>query len=209
MDYAASLGLQFDAQARRESLRWEHYYFANSPELQTDSLAFPEQSAFWLNYSRRRLINLGCAVADADALAAQCSAHMRNTYRPEIWVPEEAPAVLAALQESGLILGVVSNRNEAYEKQIQEMGLHERFHFLLAAGEVNSYKPDARIFHAALERTGTLATETLFVGDNYYADVVGAQNAGLRPVLYDLRGLFPEVGCDIIRSFEELINIIK
>jgi FMN phosphatase YigB (HAD superfamily) len=47
------------------------------------------------------------------------------------------------------------------------------------------------------------------VGDNYYADVVGARAAGLRPILYDPRGIFPEPDCETIKSFDELKSILK
>jgi FMN phosphatase YigB (HAD superfamily) len=43
--------------------------------------------------------------------------------------------------------------------------------------------------------------QTLYIGDNYFADVVGARRAGLRPVLYDPKGLFHEPGCPVIASF--------
>ena len=42
------------------------------------------------------------------------------------------------------------------------------------------------------------------MGDNFYADVLGARRGGLIPVLYDRRGVFPDPGCATIRSFDEL-----
>jgi FMN phosphatase YigB (HAD superfamily) len=47
------------------------------------------------------------------------------------------------------------------------------------------------------------------VGDNYFADVVGARRAGLQPVLYDPRALYPEADCPIITSFDQLIPVLK
>jgi FMN phosphatase YigB (HAD superfamily) len=49
----------------------------------------------------------------------------------------------------------------------------------------------------------------MYVGDNYYADVVGARAAGLRPILYDPLGIFPEPDCESIRSFDELKSILN
>ena len=134
---------------------------------------------------------------------------MRENHKPHVWVPEEARTLLALLKEAGYILGVVSNREERYEKQIEEMGIGEYFRFTLAGGEVNSFKPDAGIFQTALERSGTPAPETMYVGDNYFADVVGSRRAGLRPVLYDPIGLFPDAECAVIRSFNQLPSLLK
>jgi len=79
----------------------------------------------------------------------------------------------------------------------------------LAGGEVDSYKPDPAIFEHALQRGNVTAQETIYIGDNYYADVVGARRAGLRPILYDPEGVFPEADCPTIKSFDELKSILK
>jgi putative hydrolase of the HAD superfamily len=46
-------------------------------------------------------------------------------------------------------------------------------------------KPDPRIFEHALSVSGSDASSTLHVGDMYYADIVGAEAAGIRAVLLD------------------------
>jgi FMN phosphatase YigB (HAD superfamily) len=46
------------------------------------------------------------------------------------------------------------------------------------------------------------------VGDNWFADVVGAKAAGLTPVLYDPRGIFDDPECAVIRSFDELPRLL-
>jgi FMN phosphatase YigB (HAD superfamily) len=53
------------------------------------------------------------------------------------------------------------------------------------------------------------AREVIYVGDNYYADVVGARSAGLQPVLYDPLGIFPDADCATIKSFDELNSVVK
>ena len=133
---------------------------------------------------------------------------MRANHHPQVHVPQEARALLAALKETGYILGVVSNREKPFHDRLEEMELAHYFHFSLAGGEVNSYKPEAGIFQAALERSGTSAPETMYIGDNYFADVVGSRRAGLRPVLYDPSGLFPEAGCSVITAFDQLPSLL-
>ena len=101
-------------------------------------------------------------------------------------------------------MGVVSNREKTYWDKLIDLNLSVYFKFSLASGEINSYKPDRLIFEKALEMAGTSASETVYVGDNYFADVVGARRAGITPVLYDPVNLFPDAGCAIIKSFDEL-----
>ncbi|RJP49743.1 MAG: HAD family hydrolase [Anaerolineaceae bacterium] len=206
--YALSLGIALHPEDLTRAARWEHYYFAQSPEIKADGEKFKSQKfendSFWINFGRRRLIVLGCSPVQAVELAPQFSAHMAEHYKPEVRVPEKVPALLADLKNAGYTLGMVSNRDKPFDEQLTEMGLREFFHFTLAAGEVNSFKPDRVIFEAALQRAGTSASETMYVGDNFFADVVGSRRAGLRPVLYDPRGLFPDAECPVITSFDQL-----
>jgi putative hydrolase of the HAD superfamily len=51
---------------------------------------------------------------------------------------------------------------------------------------------------------GCSAATTVYVGDNYYADVEGARAAGMMPILIDPDGIFPDPGCPVIRSLGEL-----
>jgi len=211
-DYAISLGIPLHPEDLTRAARWEHYYFANSPEIRADGEKFKSQKfendTFWVNFGRRRLIVMGCSPAQATDLAPQFSAHITEHYKPEVYVPEEVRVLLTNLKDAGYILGVVSNRDKPFDDQLVEMGLREFFRFSLAGGEVNSFKPDAGIFNAALERSGTSAPETMYVGDNYFADVIGSRRAGLRPVLYDPIGLFPDAGCAVITAFDQLPSLL-
>lgn len=202
--YATSLGIALHAEDITRAARWEHYYFANSPEIQADSATYKGEEQFWTNFGRRRLIVLGCAPSQAAELASQFRAHMHENHKPAVHMPEEVRPLLASLKQAGFILGVVSNREQRYEQQIEEIGLTEYFQFTLAGGEVNSFKPERGIFEEALRRAGTSAPETMYVGDNYFADVVGSRRAGLLPVLYDPSGLFPDAECPVIQTFDQL-----
>ena len=59
--------------------------------------------------------------------------------------------------------------------------------------------------NAALARAGTEASETVYVGDQYQIDVVGARRVGITPVLIDRDDISPQVSdCPRIRSLAEL-----
>ena len=78
------------------------------------------------------------------------------------------------------------------------------FAFSLAGGEVNTYKPGPEIFQHACKRLPVKPQDAAYVGDNYFADVVGARRAGMTPILYDPRSIFEAPDCTVIKSFEEL-----
>ena len=87
-----------------------------------------------------------------------------------------------------------------------DLGLDGIFEFTLAAGEIGIWKPDPAIFDKVLEMEGLQADRCVYVGDNYYADVVSARGAGLTPVLLDPKGVFPDADCKVIGRLPELVD---
>jgi FMN phosphatase YigB (HAD superfamily) len=209
-DYVLTLGLPINEEARLRALRWEHLYWASSTDLRDDLIAHSgETENFWIEYSRRRLVALGASPALSMELAPKVSAHMGEVYKPASIVPEDARRVLPELKQAGYIMAVISNRDKPFQETLDTHGLSEFFDFSLAGGEVDSYKPEPGIFEHALRRVDVNAQEAVYVGDNYFADVVGSRRAGLQPVLYDPVGIFPDADCTTIKSFDELNSIIK
>lgn len=204
VDGATEMGVPFSEEQRRQALRWAHYYFAGSPELANDNETYGhDRDLFLTNYIRRFLTVYGCTQERAAEMAPEIYRQFTASVQREDWIEPAAPATLGKLRAAGYKLGVVSNRSQAFHGLLEELGLGPYFDFALAAGEVNAWKPDSVIFEHAVQRAGTRPACTMYVGDNYYADVVGAQRAGLQPVLFDPEGLFPDPGCPVIRSLKD------
>lgn len=209
-DYVKTLGLHINDEDRLRAMRWEHRYWANSVDLRDDLLAHSaDTEKFWIEYSRRRLVVLGASPGWALEFAPKASLHMGKVYKPESIVPDDVRRTLPELQQAGYIMAVISNRDKPFQNVLDDHRLSEFFTFSLAGGEVDSYKPEARIFEHALQRGKVTGPETIYVGDNYFADVIGSRRAGLRPVLYDPEGVFPEADCTTIKSFDELKSVLK
>jgi HAD superfamily hydrolase (TIGR01509 family) len=124
-----------------------------------------------------------------DALLVELRAVLRPDGRASVlWrsVMPRVPEALARLRdELGLTLVVVSNSDGSVERSLETAGLRPYFTAVLDSAIVGFEKPDARIFHAALEASGANPDRTLHVGDIYHADVAGARAAGLHAVLLD------------------------
>ena len=209
-EYAISLGLKVSPEDSLRAFRWEHRYWASSVALRADLLAHSgETDSFWVEYSRRRLVALGASPAWASEAAPKVSAHMSEMYKPQSIIPDDALRALNAFKHAGYILAVVSNRSKPYVETLEELAIKDFFHFSLAGGEVDSYKPDTGIFEHALKRINATARETIYVGDNYFADIIGSRRAGLQPVLYDPITIFPDADCTVIKSFDELMPLVK
>lgn len=208
MDHAAQLGVPVSPQLRAHIWRWEHQYWAQSAELAADEKEFPNPPDFWKNYSRRQLQAMGCRIEEADLLAPIMSQYMNENYKPQNWIDPATPGLLADLQTAGFTLGVLSNRNEPFDEELESLGIRHFFDYTIYAAEANAWKPDPAVFHYALKKSNILAHQMIYIGDNFFADVVGAKNAGVKPILLDEANIFENPGCIKIRSLAELKNIL-
>ncbi len=208
--YLIENGIDIDPENHLKAMRWEYSYWANSPHLRDDIIAHSmDTDEFWTEYTKRRLLALNLSLEQSTEFAPKVSRHMGESYKPESIVPEDVRRVLPELKQAGYIMAVISNRDKPFQAVLDSHGLSEFFDFSLAGGDVDIYKPEPGIFEHALQRASLTAQETVYVGDNYFADVIGSRRAGLQPVLYDPGGIFADVDCTIINSFDELQSVVK
>lgn len=208
LDCAVRLGAEDSEERRLRATRWTHYYWAQSPELLADQQSFADEDLFWTNYASRHLLAFDCRQELAVQLAPQIHQYMKAEYKPEDSLMEEVPQTLQVLKAAGFRLGVLSNRTYPCLDYLETLGLQSYFDLALVAGEVACWKPEPDIFRHALDRLGLSSEQALYVGDNYYADIVGSQRAGLHPVLIDPEGIFPDAECPVIRKMGELPRIL-
>jgi HAD superfamily hydrolase (TIGR01549 family) len=197
--------LTFCAEARRNVERWTHSFWSGKHNGFARMSDDPD--TFWLDYTLNMLRAAGVEDASLDYAQAIRRA-FDERYRPESYLHPEAQTVLGTLCDEGYTLGLVSNRAEELTPVAMELGLSGYFRFTLSGGQVGSWKPDARIFHRACEMADAVPSECLYVGDNFYADVVGSRAAGLVPVLLDPNDVFPDAGCVRVKSLSDLLSVI-
>ena len=72
--------------------------------------------------------------------------------------------------------------------------MHHRLDVDVAVGSKSHgrTKPHASIFESALTALGVAASEAVMVGDSYEDDIEGARALGMRAILLDRDGLFPD-----------------
>ena len=126
--------------------------------------------------------------------------------------------VLAALDGRGLRLGIVCDvgftGGESLRGLLEREGLLRHFSGWAFSDEVGHYKPDPRIFEAALDALGAQPSEALHIGDLRRTDVAGAAALGMRTARY--RGLHddldsaPGVEADsVLDDHRELLAVVS
>ncbi len=111
--------------------------------------------------------------------------------------------VLATLRARGLKLGIISNWDGRLATLLGGLGIADFVEDVISSAEVGLRKPDPRIFELACERIGVSPSQAAHVGDHHYADILGAEAAGMLPVLIDR---FSDVEC---RSTEAIATLCE
>jgi putative hydrolase of the HAD superfamily len=89
-------------------------------------------------------------------------------------------------------IAVISNADGKIERVLSRCGIADCFESITDSGIVGFEKPRPEIFEAALKTMNARADESLYVGDVYSVDYIGATNAGLQAVLFDVAGAYCE-----------------
>jgi len=96
------------------------------------------------------------------------------------WLPfPNVKSVLADLKRRDARLGVITNWDTTARGILESNGLDGFFEQVIISSEVGCEKPDPAIFELAMRRAAVGPTESLYVGDNYYVDAVGARGVGM------------------------------
>ena len=122
--------------------------------------------------------------------------------------PDPAAAtVLRCLKRAGLRIAAISNTEDGrVNESLALAGLDSELEFLIDSHNVGLRKPDAAIFQLALDRLELQAREAAYVGDSFGHDVIGAQRAGLYPILLDRSAAYAGVAFTRISSLRELVT---
>lgn len=92
---------------------------------------------------------------------------------------------LTHLRAAGYHLAVVSNFDGLLFEILSLTGLSQVFHQVVCSGEVGAYKPDPRVFRAALSRAAVPPSQVVMIGDSERADVNPARRLGMQAILLD------------------------
>jgi HAD superfamily hydrolase (TIGR01509 family) len=101
-------------------------------------------------------------------------------------------------------LGVISNADGKIADILARCGIADCFETITDSGIVGQEKPHPGIFKAALESLAVSAEDSLYTGDVYSVDYLGAKAVGMRCVLFDLPGAYKDRGLPRVESLEEL-----
>jgi len=101
-------------------------------------------------------------------------------------------------------LGVISNADGKIARVLEQRGIADCFQIVVDSGIVGYEKPHPAIFTAALREMDVAADQSLYVGDIYSVDYLGATAVDMRAMLFDVCGAYREGELPRVESLEEL-----
>jgi HAD superfamily hydrolase (TIGR01549 family) len=191
------------------SVVWGSYY----PDAATATFPATEDydRAAEVELTRNLLSKLGFD-ADDETVAVYYSALEEWFSRPGVIRPyPEVTAVLETLKMRGYRLGIVSNWSWNLRDRVTQVELDRYFEVVWASAYAGCNKPNPDIFGQALALMDPPPSRdrTLYVGDSYKHDVVGARNAGISPVLLDRDGAAANPDCPTITDLWQLLPLLE
>jgi len=133
------------------------------------------------------------------------NALVQNTQKSANW-DQILPGTRVALERirQDYAIAVISNSDGRIDEVLRRCGIADCFESITDSGVVGCEKPHPAIFEAALRAMKAEAAESLYVGDVYSVDYVGARRAGMQAVLLDVAGSYREREFPRVESLAEL-----
>jgi putative hydrolase of the HAD superfamily len=159
---------------------------------------------FWWTFHTHLLEELNCEDDQVrDALVA-------NTQKSANW-DQILPGTREVLDriKSQYRMAVISNSDGKIDAVLTRCGICDCFASITDSGNVGHEKPNRAIFDAALGEMKADPSASLYVGDLYSVDYVGARNAGMQAVLFDVAGAYRDREFPRVESLTELENLLQ
>jgi len=154
---------------------------------------------FWWMFYSQLLSEIGL---EDDALRDQLVASIRDSGNWDTIRPGTA-AQLHAIGKRYRV-AVISNADGKIEDVLSRCGIASCFHTITDSGLIGYEKPHPEIFRQALQSMNADPEESLYVGDVYSVDYLGATGAGMKAILMDVPGAYRDKGVPRVESLAEL-----
>ena len=201
------MGIEIEAKALFDSLPAADMYWRNEDSRSPiDKRPLEEKIDFYARYAT--MIMQGAGIEISRDTALQLLAKIQQ-HKWEFKTYDDTLPILKELKKLGLTIGLVSNVVKDMEPTYTQLGIQPYLDFKVTSSEVGCDKPQPEIFMAALEKAQVKPEESIFVGDQYHLDIVGARGVGIKGLLIDRNDYSPEItDCPRIHSLTEITQYI-
>lgn len=120
-----------------------------------------------------------------------------------------AKEVLTELQKKYVLHLITNGFEEVQILKIRNSGIEDFFEEIITSERAGVMKPNKEIFEYALSKTGASTGESLMIGDNFYADIMGAKQVGIDQVWFNpYKEISDSNATYEIENLKELLNFL-
>jgi putative hydrolase of the HAD superfamily len=125
---------------------------------------------------------------------------------PAAWEPYPDVRPALELLHGRYTLGIISDWGISLGSILRAHDLLGDLDFLVVSATSRRAKPDPALFDLALQRADALGDYTVYIGDSYVQDILGARAASIHPILIDRRARLDPAAldCPVIHGLDEL-----
>ena len=95
---------------------------------------------------------------------------------------QETIEVLEKLQGKYKLAIISNGDSKSQHSKITHVDIEKYFDEVIVSGDIGIHKPDKRIFEYMMNKLDVRPEECLMIGDVFSNDILGAYNAGIKPV---------------------------
>jgi putative hydrolase of the HAD superfamily len=181
-DAGERFGLVLDPELYAEARAAAVADLEHHPELEHDE-------AIWVRFTEDIVRGMGGEGERLRAVAEAITEGWLHADNFELY--EDALPVLELLRQSRMKIGLVSNTSRDLDAFIRHFALD--VDAWISSGKHGKVKPSPTIFRAALALLEVAPEAAAMVGDSLLDDIEGARALGMRALLLDRDGRYPEV----------------
>lgn len=162
-----------------------------------------------LKWKRMWRTLLDFQIAD-EKLAKDMSDHFLTILPTKKKVFEHTYEVLEYLTDKKYSLHLITNGFEKVQRlKLQSANLTQYFKNIITSEVSNSVKPQKEIFEYALHKANSKTEESIMIGDNLNADILGAKNAGMDSIFVNhIKAHCDQKPTYIVHHLKELESIL-
>ena len=121
---------------------------------------------------------------------------------------EDTILVLDYLKRKYRLHIITNGFTEVQNKKIVNSKIKKYFHSIIDSETVGVKKPNIKIFDYALKVSGAKSKNSLMIGDNLEADILGALNAGFHAIHFNNNNEAPHEHCLILNELKSLMECL-
>lgn len=167
----------------------------------SESTIFPSKTTkeFYDGFNSELLNALG-VTADQKLIDAIYS-HSRE-------IPWTAYEDVAAIKDLPVRKAILSNWDETLSEKLAQL-IPVSFDLIISSAGEGIAKPESAFYERAIKGSNVPADQIMYVGDSMRLDIVPATKLGIRAVLIDREGRYPEYGGEHINTLREIPKMLQ